>query len=221
MQRDDISFFDPASPCSIIQKRLPHWTQAGVLCFVTWRAADSLPQAVLARLDHQIAELLRSRGLDPAGDWKRQLSQRDSRQRGEVQWKLFATRDKFLDKGYGECLLARSDSSRLIEDSLKKFDGERYFLTDAVVMPNHLHFIAAFADEATFLKQCTDWKRYMARGINRLSGRSGSFWQVDQFDHLIRSLEQFEFYRKYIAENPIQAGLSAGMFRHYQKDLTT
>ena len=221
MQRDDVSFFDPKTPCSIIERRLPHWTQAGVLCFVTWREADSLPGTALKLLDRQIAELLRAHDLDPSGDWKRQLSERDTRHRGNVQWRLFATRDKFLDHGYGECLLARPEMSAIVEDGLKKFDGVRYFLTDAVVMPNHVHFITAFADESAFLKQCTDWKRYTAREINRLAQRTGEFWQVDQFDHLIRSPQQFDFYRRYIAENPLRAGLAADSYRHYRKDLTT
>ena len=107
----------------------------------------------------------------------------------------------------------------IVEDGLRKFDEDRYFMTDLVVMPNHVHFIAAFRDEESFLKQCTDWKRYMARQINRAVGRKGDYWQVDQFDHLIRSPEQFDHYRLYIAENPVQASLAASQFRHYQKVL--
>jgi hypothetical protein len=37
---------------------------------------------------------------------------------------------------------------------------------------------------------------------------------------LIRSPEQFEHYRRYIADNPKRAELSAGMYRHFQKELT-
>lgn len=221
MKRDDIGFFDPQAEWLVVERGLPHWAQAGTLCFVTWRAADSLPEAVWARLDRKIAELLRGEGLDPDGDWKRQLANRDAKRRGRVQWALFDTRDRFLDQGHGACMLARPACSQIVENSLKKFDEDRYFLTDAVVMPNHVHFIAAFRDEAAFLKQNTEWKRYTARAINQHVGRSGEYWQVDQFDHLIRSPEQFDHYRRYVADNPKRAKLSAGCFRHYQKQLVS
>jgi len=133
---------------------------------------------------------------------------------------LFATRDRFLDQGFGACKLSDPRCSRIVLDSLCKFDTERYFLTDAVVMPNHVHFLCAFADEEKFLSQCTEWKRYTGRQINRLLSRSGEFWQVDQYDHLIRSPEQFEHYRRYIANNPVNARLPSGSFLHFQKPLT-
>ena len=178
-----------------------------------------MPKAALARLDWEIAEFLRSEGLDAKGDWRRELLKRDDKTRGRIQWKLFATRDRFLDQGRGDCLLARPELSQIVEDSLRNFDEDRYFLTDAVIMPNHVHFIAAFKDEPALLKQNTEWKRFTARSINRSTGRRGEFWQLDQFDHLIRSPEQFEHYRRYIANNPKQANLRAGQFRHYQKEL--
>ncbi len=217
MLQSDIDFFDCNSEWFVVERKLPHWVQAGAVCFVTWRVADSLPLKVLNELDRQIAELLRSNDLDDMGDWKHELRRRDPTQRGRIQWNLFAIRDRFLDAGYGDCLLALPNCSRIVLDGLCKFDEDRYFLTDLVIMPNHVHFMAAFRDEQEFLKQCTDWKRYMAREINRLIGRRGDFWQVDQFDHLIRSPDQFDHYRRYIANNPSQAKLPEDRFRHYQK----
>jgi len=83
-----------------------------------------------------------------------------------------------------------------------------------------VHFLCAFGADPEMLKQCTTWKRYTSRQINRRSGRTGEFWQVDQFDHLIRSPEEFEHYRRYIAENPGKAGLKKGQYRHYRKRLS-
>ena len=220
MKIQDVGFFDPKAEWSVVERALPHWAQAGTLCFVTWRAADSLPASVLDRLDRAIEVLLRDEGLDPSGDWIGQLAKRDAKQRGQVQWKRFVMRDKFLDQGHGECLLARPECSAIVEDGLKKFDEDLYFLTDVVLMPYHVHVIAAFRDEASFLKQCTDWKRYMAREINKQVGRGGEYWQVDQFDHLIRSLQQFDHYRHYVAQNLTKANLATDSFRHYQKALT-
>jgi hypothetical protein len=63
------------------------------------------------------------------------------------------------------------------------------------------------------------WKRFTALEINRQLSRRGMLWQVEQFDHLVRSLEQFDHLRTYIAENPKKARLKAGSYRWYSKDM--
>ena len=92
-------------------------------------------------------------------------------------------------------------------------------LDDFVIMPNHVHFLCAFSGQSEMLKQCAEWKRFSARQINKHLGRTGEFWQVDQFDHLVRNLEQFEYYRRYVSENPKKAGLRTGTCMHYQRNL--
>jgi hypothetical protein len=79
--------------------------------------------------------------------------------------------------------------------------------------------MVAFREESMLLTQCTLWKRFTGRQINQLLGFRGEFWQVEQFDHLIRTEEQFEYYRRYIADNPHKAGLAAGSYRWYSKRL--
>jgi hypothetical protein len=48
-------FFDPKGDVMIYYRRLPHWYQPGVMCFITWRTVDSNPadierNPVVARL---------------------------------------------------------------------------------------------------------------------------------------------------------------------------
>ena len=38
--------------------------------------------------------------------------------------------------------------------------------------------------------------------ISRLMGHSGSLWQKESFDHVIRSPESLQHYRQYIRDNP-------------------
>jgi len=220
MDKHDLSFFDRTSEWLVVERSLPHWSQAGCVCFVTWRLADSLPADALHRLDAELLVVLAGAGLNPHADWKTELARRDTKSRGKIHWKLFATRDKFLDSGYGGCHLAKSGCAKIVLDSLLHFDRQRYFLTDAVIMPNHIHFLAAFANEDLFLKQCTQWKRFTGRKINAKLQTRGEFWQVDQFDHLIRGPEQFDYYRRYRAENPLKAGLAKNQYLHFQKSLT-
>ncbi len=56
------------------------------------------------------------------------------------------------------------------------------------------------------LEQFESWKHFTARSINRKLGNRGRFWQQDGFDHLVRSVEQFEHFRRYIANNGIKSG---------------
>ncbi len=215
MSIDDIQFFDANADWDVVERALPHWSQPGVVTFVTWRLADSLPRDATERLDREIASLLRSESLDPKGQWQAQLEKLPRKKRASIQRKLFAMRDKYLDTGYGECPLRDPPVARTVLDSLKHFHGERYSLTDAVVMPNHVHFLCAFASQTEMLKQCTEWKRFTARRINKQLNRTGELWQVDQFDHLVRSPEQFEHFRRYVANNPITAGLKSGQYQYY------
>ena len=99
-------------------------------------------------------------------------------------------------------MLRKSELAKTIAESLRYFDGDRYDLTDFVVMPNHVHLLAAFPNEEAMLDQCESWKHFTAVKINRFLGRKQRFWQQDGFDHLIRSAEQFEYLRRYVADNP-------------------
>jgi REP element-mobilizing transposase RayT len=217
----EFQFFDKQQEVAVVYKNLPHWAQTGTLAFVTWRTADSLPAAALKRIVQQRAKLLEEFGIAADGDWKKEPGKLSIDDRGKVQSAIFETWERQLDARAGACVLARSELSQIVADSLLHFDGDRYQLTDFVVMPNHVHLLAAFATEEALLEQCTLWKRFTGRQINQALGASGEFWQVEQFDSLVRSEEQFEHYRRYIAANPQKANLAAGSYRWYSKNLHT
>jgi putative transposase len=125
-----------------------------------------------------------------------------------------------LDLGAGACALRRPELASIFENSLLHFDEERYLVTDSIVMPNHVHVLATFPDEIALSAQCESWKRFTAREINRSLGLQGEFWQVEQFDHLVRSEEQFWYLRKYVEDNGRKAGLTEGDYRWFSKDVT-
>ncbi|WP_254511784.1 transposase [Anatilimnocola floriformis] len=226
--------FDPNQDHTIVWKRLPHWAQAGTICFITWRTADSFPRDLVEKFIARREELLRQLSIDPRGDWRQSIQKLPTAIRERTQWELFANWDEQLDLAAGACVLREPDLSEIVLNSLLHFDNDRYFLTDAVVMPNHVHLLVAFRSEAMLVTQCKSWKRYTATKINRWlrnknystnSGimpvsASGEFWQVDQFDHLVRSPDEYARYRRYIAENPEKAGLVAGSYRYYSKPIS-
>jgi putative transposase len=213
----ELQFFDRNQDFTVTWRNLPHWAQAGTVCFITWRTADSLPAEVVQRMNQERQRLLLDHGLDPHGDWKAALAKRPNAVRGRIQWSLFEIWDRSLDLGCGACVLRDPALSALVGESLLHFDGQRYLVTDYAVMPNHVHLLVAFHSDEAMESQCTSWKRYTGRQIHRQLGQSGEFWQVEQFDHLVRSPEQFEHYRRYIEDNPRRARLPAGEYRHYSK----
>ncbi|MCA9049140.1 MAG: transposase, partial [Planctomycetaceae bacterium] len=216
---NDLHFFDRSREFDIIERRLPHWTQAGVMCFVTFRTNDSMPAGVLNQWRAERQDWLRRQGINPmAGDWRDQLQRLDKLLQEEFFRSFSEKWHNHLDAGHGDCVLRRGALSRIVADSLLHANGEKYLLTDFVIMPNHVHLLAAFPGERALLDQCRSWKHFTATEINREVGRRGRFWQQDGFDHLVRSESQYRHFQRYIAHNPVKAGLSPGEFVHWQDE---
>jgi REP element-mobilizing transposase RayT len=161
---------------------------------------------------------LKIHGIDPASAGWRAKLQNSTKLTEFKRYSLDRWNDH-LDACHGECILRRPELRKIVVDSLCRFDGERYELTDFVVMPNHVHLLVAFPDDGAMLKQCESWKHFTATQINRKLGRKGRFWQQDEFDHLVRSEEQFEYLRRYLADNPRRAKLRPEEFVHGSKKL--
>ncbi len=107
----------------------------------------------------------------------------------------------------GSCVLGRSDLAGIVQDSLQHFHAQRYLLSAWCVMPNHAH--AVFTplvghDPSDVLHS---WKSYTAHKANEILKRQGTFWERESFDHLIRSMEDFEAFVRYVENNPVLAGL--------------
>jgi putative transposase len=212
-------FFEPNEEYFISERKLPHWTQAGTICFITWRTWDSMPPEVIEAWITERDLWLSRHNIDPNTEgWREHLIDLPASEQRDFHHRLSARWEASLDGCHGACVLRRPEPARVVADSLKYFDSDRYVLTDFVVMPNHVHVLAAFEDPARMLKQCASWKHYTAVKINKLLNRQGRFWEVEGFDHLVRSPEQFECLRTYIAENPRQAHLQAGEFVHYSRE---
>lgn len=121
----------------------------------------------------------------------------------------------YLDQGYGECVLKLQDLATIVMDALRFFDGDRYVLADAVVMPNHVHALVGMKGKHEPKKLCRSWKHFSAVKINEALKRRDEFWQTESFDHAVRTPDAFIGFRDYIAANPSKAGLLKGEYLLY------
>jgi putative transposase len=210
------ALFDPDEDVAVTHRNLPHWEQAGKTYFITFRTADSLPQAVIDLWYGQRDDWLRHHGIDPESPaWYEALAQLPAQLRRAFHQTFSDQFHRHLDDCHGACVLRQPCLARIVADSLLHFDGERYAMGDFVVMPNHVHLLVQFAAPVGMKAQCASWKHFTARQINRVLGQTGHFWQGESFDHLVRSPEQFERVRAYIAENPRRANLREGEYLHH------
>jgi putative transposase len=213
------TLFDPELDVRVTAGNLPHWFQFGATYFITFRTADSIPTTVADQWHRERDEWFVRHGIRAQdGEWAEQEGRIPLDLRKEYS-QLFPQRFlDYLDQGAGACLLREPVVARIVADTLRHFDGDRYDLGDFVVMPNHVHVLVGLRHETDMVRLCYSWKRYSAGEINKTLGRSGRFWQEESFDHLVGTAEQFEYFRGYIARNPGRAGLRAGEYLLFRAD---
>ena len=99
--------------------------------------------------------------------------------------------------------------------------GTKLDLWVAVVMPDHVHLIfTPLVDGQRMavhsLAEITDAiKGASAHKINYALGRKGRVWQVESFDHVLRSSESLDQKVQYLLGNPVRRGL-VGRWEDYR-----
>jgi hypothetical protein len=98
--------FDAAADVLVVERKLPHWAQAGAICFITFRTIDSMPEKVLRRWHAERGDWLRQHAIDPTvGDWRARLEKLGNELRGEFT-RVFSERwHQSLDDFHGACVL--------------------------------------------------------------------------------------------------------------------
>jgi len=183
---------------STSRRHLPHWQLDGAVYWVTFRLADSVPQALLREWQAKRAEWLDAY----PQPWDAEVLDEYN--------KLFGDKfEKWLDDGMGSRALARADVKNIVRECLLFSDGTRHTLHAAVIMPTHVHCLLEPHDGWKLPQLLKSIKGISANKINKLLGKNGTFWQDESFDHIVRSELQYDHYLMYIKENPARAGLKA------------
>ena len=123
--------------------------------------------------------------------------------------------EAWLDQGMGSCVLRSPDVSSLLVKAIQRDDGITHELGCYAVMPNHVHAVMRPLLPATrpLEKILQRWKGASSCDIHRQLGQSGTLWQRESFDRIIRDEEHLWRATQYIGRNPRNAGLSPGEFR--------
>ena len=183
-------------PISKSRRNLPHWQQDDSYYFLTWCLADSLPAAKLKEL------------LEKKSQWQQANPEPLDAEREKEFHALFSGKiEEWLDAGEGSCILKDSALRRIVDDALHHFDGESYALIASAVMPNHVHVVVRLFTGENLSDVLHSWKSFTAKQINRATGNTGTVWQDESFDRIVRSSAHLETLISYVEENPLKAKL--------------
>src|SRR5262245_9412422 len=106
---------------------LPHWEAGEIAQSITFRLADSLPATLLAQ-------------------WRNELERLPNEEAAKERRIRI---ERALDQGRGSCALRNPAVAETLEQTLLKFDGEKYRLHAWTIMPNHVHVLATPLGAAT------------------------------------------------------------------------
>ena len=192
---------------------LPHFDAPCVLQSITFRLADSLPQEKLRELERELT-------VTPD-------TERDAARRRTIE--------TWLDAGIGCCALRHPELAMLMQETLLKFDGNRYRLLAWCVMPNHVHVLIEPITSLSKIVQ--SWKSFTGRWALARNTKLGlnipgkQFWMRDYWDRYIRHQQHLDAVVAYIHNNPVAARLcgqpqtwpwsSAGCFGNHVQGLSS
>ena len=176
----------------IRRRQLPHWYEPRQRYFITIRCAGSLPQEVIERYQALLEE-----NPDPVQNY-------------DFRESAFEVLEKYLDQGLGFAPFISQEICEAMTEELRKISNEDFPMVHWVVMPNHLHLLTDVLKFKTIQDFSNGLKRIKGRSglrLNRLLKRQGAFWQREWYDHWVRDDRGWEFYKKYIFQNPVKARL--------------
>jgi REP element-mobilizing transposase RayT len=179
------------------RRRLPHIQEAGSTYFVTFRLKNSLPREALEKLKLEA-----------------ERSKESSKARTHTEQNLwFEKFDDYLDKALcGENYLANPQIANVVIEAIHYRNMKVYDLISFCIMPNHVHLVFAplereKGDFYNLHEILHSLKRHTARQSNLILNRTGSFWQDESYDHILRDEAELERTLKYILYNPVKANL--------------
>ena len=171
------------------RRNLPHLHYNEGDYFVTFRLKDSLPISEIKRLKSELKN-----SSDDLTDKEKQL---------------FKKYDELLDsQKYGSINIIDKNIVKIIKEIIHRHEKIYYDLICYCIMPNHIHLVFTIISKEKSLSEIMK----MIKGtssvlINKYLDRTGSLWQAESFDRLIRDNTEMYNIVKYVLLNPVKANL--------------
>ncbi len=202
MGDDEIIFF---------RRKLPHIQPKDSLFFITFRLFGSLPANIITALREEYESEVRLLK-------EESQARRDHFDPSVLHRWYFERFDEFLEKySDGPQYLLKNEVALTVADSLHFWSGKRYTLVAFCIMPNHVHLIIDIGGfQITEYKNKSSYKLsrimetlkgYTAKSANKILSRTGSFWQKESYDHVVRDGNELNRIIRYVMDNPVKAGL--------------
>jgi REP element-mobilizing transposase RayT len=209
------------------KRNLPHYQSVGYTYFVTYRLNDSLPLEVIKKLKAE-----REKQLKEIDGISNKSLQQDKYKK--MQSVYFGKFDKLLDTSdFGPTWLKKKEIAEIVKDAIHFYDNKKYNLVCYTIMSNHVHQVFTpivgrdlsrpqesedLSDKSNIdmnvdlqFPIVTDILRLIkgstARECNKVLNRTGTFWQHESYDHVVRDYDELLRIVKYVLNNPVKIGL--------------
>ena len=207
------------------RRHLPHYQPSYGTFFVTFRLAGSLPGHVAGRMRREREEA--NRRFAGMNDVRRKHEEHRAYEKS-----CFEKFDALLDRDeVGPHWLGQPQIAQLLLEAIKYRHGKDYDLLACCIMPNHVHMLFTVGRDAIpastdkqarsdcvgrianptykpLFRILQSLKRHTAREANKVLGRTGTFWQNESYDHVVRDDGELERLFWYVLLNPVKARLA-------------
>jgi REP element-mobilizing transposase RayT len=117
---------------------------------------------------------------------------------GSIYFVTFRTKNSVLSM----------EERKLIIKHLRSGHGQFYQLAAAIVMADHVHLLLRPLTGYDLSRIMKGIKGASARKINQFRQTTGTVWQDESWDRIVRDSAEFEEKLRYMADNPVKAGLA-------------
>src|SRR5688572_29837509 len=182
------------------RRNLPHIQPRGATFLVNFRLVGSLPTEVVERLRAEADQL--EKRLLAIKDQKEKILLRDTEQH-----KLFVKWDDALHNSKtGPLWLKENKIAEIVASSIRFHDGDWFDILAYCIMPNHVHLVltpfeSSHTADYRMTKIMHNIKRNSANHANKILGRTGAFWQYENYDHFARDEAEPDRIIKYVLYN--------------------
>jgi len=182
------------------RRNLPHIQPDGGTYSITFLLEGALPRQKVELLKELRKKLMKSA--------------ESAKDKYQIHRKIFDKYESILDNPKSSPVwLKERKIAEIVMEAIHHRDGIYYNLYAYCIMSNHVHMVFEHIpgpnrkpSNHPISDILRDLKKYTARKSNIIINRSGKFWHVESYDHVIRNDDELENQIAYVLHNPVKAG---------------